>query len=193
MWDPNQPTHIEVNTSGFAMGGILLQWLNNDLWHPVAYRLKSMADTKHNYEIYDKEMLAIIWALKDWRHYLEGLPDPFTIITDHQNLQFWCTTQNLTHRQACWSLYLSWFDFCLTYKHSSINTQADPLSHFSTHAKSDSDDNINQIVLHPKYFATAAASLAGNLNNIEEQICNTTELNHIVTHALCLLRQHAPQ
>ena len=68
MWDPNQPTHIEVDTPGFAMGGVLLQQLDNDLWHPIAYRSESMADAEHNYKIYDKEMLAIIWALKDWQH-----------------------------------------------------------------------------------------------------------------------------
>jgi hypothetical protein len=95
MWDPNQPTRIKVDALGYTTGGVLLQQLDNSLWHPVAYRSQSMADTECNYEIYNKEMLAIICALKDWQHYLEGLSLPFTIITDHQNLQFWRTTQNL--------------------------------------------------------------------------------------------------
>jgi len=45
----------------------------DDRWHPVAFRSQSMVEAKCNYEIYDKEMLAIIHALEDWRHYLEGL------------------------------------------------------------------------------------------------------------------------
>ena len=192
MWDPVRPTRIEVDASGFATGGVLLQQLDDNLWHPVAYRSESMADAERNYEIYDKEMLAIIRALEDWRHYLEGLPHPFTIITDHQNLQFWRTTQNLTRRQARWSLYLSRFDFHLTHKPGSTNTQADPLSRFSTHAKSDSDDNLNQIVLRPEYFLHAAASLTDDPNNIEQQIRDATELDPEVTLALRHLKQHAP-
>ena len=57
-----------------------------------------MVDAEQNYEIYDKEMLAIIRALEDWQHYLEGLLESFEIVTDHQNLQYWCTTQDLTRR-----------------------------------------------------------------------------------------------
>jgi hypothetical protein len=89
MWDPNRPTRLEVDASGFATGGVLLQHLNDNLWHPVTFRSESMVDAERNYEIYDKEMLAIIRALEDWRHYLEGLPEPFDIITDHHNLQYW--------------------------------------------------------------------------------------------------------
>jgi hypothetical protein len=59
-----------------------------------------MIDAERNYEIYDKEMLAIIRTLEDWRHYLEGLPQPFDIISDHRNLEYWHTAQNLTRRQA---------------------------------------------------------------------------------------------
>lgn len=48
-----------------------------------------MLEAERNYDIYNREMLAIVRALKDWRHYLEGLPEPFEIITDHCNLEFW--------------------------------------------------------------------------------------------------------
>jgi hypothetical protein len=57
-----------------------------------------MNKAKRNYEIYDRKMLAITEALKDWRMYLKGLPQPFEIITDHHNLEFWCTAQNHMHR-----------------------------------------------------------------------------------------------
>jgi hypothetical protein len=59
-----------------------------------------MNKAERNYEIYDREMLAIAEALKNWRMYLEGLPQPFEIITDHRNLEFWRTAQNLTRCQA---------------------------------------------------------------------------------------------
>lgn len=51
--------------------------------------------------------MAVIRALEAWRHYLEGLPNKFQILTDHKNLEYWRTAQNLTRRQARWSLFLS--------------------------------------------------------------------------------------
>ena len=96
MWDPDRPTRLEVDTSGFATGGMLLQKQSDDQWHPVVFRSQSMTDAERNYEIYDKEMLAIVRALEDWCHYLKGLPSPFEIISDHRNLQYWHTIQDLT-------------------------------------------------------------------------------------------------
>jgi RNase H-like domain found in reverse transcriptase len=75
VWEPNRPTRLEVDASGYATGGVLLlQKLEDDLWHPVAFQSQSMVEAERNYEIYDKEMLAIVHALRveDWRHYLEA-------------------------------------------------------------------------------------------------------------------------
>jgi hypothetical protein len=102
-----------VDASGFATGGTLSQLQEDGLWHPVAFRLASMDPVERNYEIYDWEMLAIIEALKDWHNFLEGTPEPFEIITDHQNLEYWKTAQDLSRRQAQWALWLSRFNFKL--------------------------------------------------------------------------------
>jgi hypothetical protein len=59
-----------------------------------------MNEIKHNYEIYDRKMLAITEALKNWRMYLEDLLQPFKIIINHCNLEFWFTAQNFMRRQA---------------------------------------------------------------------------------------------
>jgi hypothetical protein len=140
--------------------GVLLQKLEDDLWHLrlVAFRSQSMVEVEQNYKIYDKEMLAIACALEDRRHYLEGLPQSFDIISDHRNLEYWRMAQNLTQRQARWSLYLSRFDFHLTHKPGTTNTQADLLSRISTHLMTDADDNRDQIVLRPDHFASVAAT-----------------------------------
>lgn len=100
MYDEQRDTRIEVNASGYATGGVLSQLQDDGKWHPVAFHSESMNDAERNYEIYDKEMLAIICALQAWRHYLEGLPKPFEIESDHHNLRYWRTAQNLTRRQA---------------------------------------------------------------------------------------------
>ena len=75
MWSPTRPTRIEVDASGFATGGVISQKGDDNFWHPIAYRSQSMSPVERNYEIYDREMLAITEALKDWRYFLEGLPE----------------------------------------------------------------------------------------------------------------------
>ncbi|KAF9799127.1 hypothetical protein IEO21_10611 [Rhodonia placenta] len=97
---PNHETRIEVDASGYATGGVLMQKQDDGRWHPVAFGSHAMDPAQCNYEIYNKKMLAIIEALYEWRHYLEGLPTQFEIITDHKNLEYWCTSQHLTPRQV---------------------------------------------------------------------------------------------
>ena len=177
LWDPDCPTRIEVDASGFATGGALLQQSKDGVWHPVAFRSSSMQAAERNYKIYDREMLAIIAALKDWRHFLEGLPNVFIIITDHANLKWWAVAQDLGRRQACWALYLSRFHFTLEHRPGKANTQADPLSRMSNHLVHDSDDNNQLTVLRPEHFARLAATsfarLAASitlLNPLEDRI-----------------------
>jgi len=85
----------------------------DDKWHPIAYYSKSLSAVERNYEIHDKEMLAIIRALEDWRHFLEGARHKFEIWTDHKNLEYFMTAKKLNRHQARWSLYLSRFDFAM--------------------------------------------------------------------------------
>jgi hypothetical protein len=95
----NAPYRLEVNASDYAIGGILSQKIDNK-WHPVAYMSKALSETERNYEIYDKEMLAIMLALEEWRQYLMGASEHFEIWTDHQNLQYFQKPQKLNRRQA---------------------------------------------------------------------------------------------
>ncbi len=89
VYDEALPTRVEVDASGFATGGILSQKHEDDLWHPVAFRSESMSKEERNYEIFDREMLGLIHALEDWRHFLEGIE--FEVITDHKNMEWWAT------------------------------------------------------------------------------------------------------
>ena len=83
----NAPFRVEADSSDFANGGVLFQ-LQEGKWHPIAYQLSDLSETEWNYEIYDKEMLAIMDSLDDWRQYLMGANEKFEIWTDHQNLQY---------------------------------------------------------------------------------------------------------
>jgi len=68
-----EPFCIEANSSDFASGAILSQQLpREEKWYLVAFYSKSLSPVERNYEIHDKEMLTIIRALEEWRHFLEG-------------------------------------------------------------------------------------------------------------------------
>ena len=89
---------IEADSSDFTMGVVLSQQSPDDeKWHPVAFLSKSLSVIKQNYNVHNKEMLAIIHALEEWRHFLEGTTHPVEIWTDHQNLQYFMTAKKLNH------------------------------------------------------------------------------------------------
>ena len=89
-----------------------------------------MTDTEKNYEIHDKEMLAIIRALQEWRAELEGLQlrQQFNILMDHKALEYFMATKKLNARQARWAEFLSQFYFLIRYRSGKQNMLADALS-----------------------------------------------------------------
>jgi len=101
---------------------------SDELWRPVAFISKSLSNTERNYEIHDKEMLAVVRYLEAWRHFLEGTMIRFEIWTDHKNLEYFMKVQKLNRRQARWALYLSRFDFMLKHIPGSRMGKADSLS-----------------------------------------------------------------
>lgn len=98
MYDWNKATVVEVDASNWSTGGTLLQYSDEGQLHPVAYFSSKHTAQECNYDIYDKELLAVIKALEEWRPELEGTRDTFEIVTDHKNLQTFATTKQLTPR-----------------------------------------------------------------------------------------------
>ena len=86
--DLDKKLRVEVDTSNYATRGVLLMEGEDEKWKLVAFLSKSLNETKRNYKIHDKEMLAIIRGLKAWRHLLEGAQFKFKIWTDHKNLEY---------------------------------------------------------------------------------------------------------
>jgi len=92
----SEPFRVEADSSDFATGAVLSQQSTTDgKWHPIAFYSKSLSPVERNYEIHDKEMLAIICALEEWRHFLEGATHPVEIWTDHKNLEYFMTAKKL--------------------------------------------------------------------------------------------------
>ena len=94
--DPEKPYRLITDASDFAVGAILEQPDALNCWHPIMYYSKSLQPTERNYEIHDKELLAIILTLEHFRHYLEGHAKPIEIWTDHGNLVYFTKKQKLS-------------------------------------------------------------------------------------------------
>ena len=127
-YDPKRQTTVETDASDGVVAGVMSQLHEDGLWHPVAYFSKTMAPAECNYEIHDKEMLAIIRSLSHWRAELEGAEDRVKIFTDHKALEYFMTTKQLTARQARWAEILSQFFFTIVYQSGKDNLKADVLS-----------------------------------------------------------------
>ena len=106
---------LESDASDYATGAVL-SIEQDGIWHPVAFSSHSMTPQERNYLVADKEMLSVIQALEQWRHYLEGARHQFEIWNDHANLQWCMTRQDLNRRQARWAMYLSQFNMLWFYK-----------------------------------------------------------------------------
>jgi hypothetical protein len=123
--DPSLPYEVMTDASGFAVGATLSQDQGKGL-QPVAYLSHKMNEHERKYPVHEQELLAVITALKEWRHYLHGLR--FHIITDHQSLRYLSTQPHLSPRQVRWSEFLQQFDYTLDYKPGKLNVAADALS-----------------------------------------------------------------
>jgi len=149
--DYDKPFTLITDASDYAMGSILEQDDALGQSHPVAFYSKSLQPAERNYEIHDKELLAIIHALKHFRHYLQGSAHQTKIFSDHANLKYFTTKQTLTRRQARWSLFLSTFDYVIIPKPGKIN-KADVLSRRPDYKEGIASENAETILLTPEKF-----------------------------------------
>jgi len=126
--DLDKEMRVEADASDYVTGGVLSVKGEDRKWRPMAFISKSLNDTERNYEIHNKEMLAVIRCLETWRHFLEGARTKFKIWTDHKNLEYFMTNQKLNRWQARWVLFLSRFNFVLKHVPGSKMGKADGLS-----------------------------------------------------------------
>uniref|UniRef100_A0A0W0FG09 Reverse transcriptase-rnase h-integrase n=1 Tax=Moniliophthora roreri TaxID=221103 RepID=A0A0W0FG09_MONRR len=152
MPDIDKPFIIEADASKWATGAVLKQKGADGEWHPCGYLSKSFSPTERNYEIYDRELLAIYRALMEWRHYLMGGKFKVVVLSDHKNLTYFRTAQKLNRRQARWSLFLSEFDLGLIHVPGKSITQADALSWRSNEQDDVDSDNEDIVVLPDRIF-----------------------------------------
>ena len=118
---------VEIDASGHAIGGVLSQEQEGK-WKPITFLSQTMQPAERNYEIYNKELLAIREALAKWRQYLLDAAEPFEVWTDHENLKYFREPHKLNKQQARWYLKLQDYNFTLKHILGKTNTKADILS-----------------------------------------------------------------
>jgi RNase H-like domain found in reverse transcriptase len=104
---------IQVDCLLFATGGFLTQMDTNGDRHPCTYLSKSLTKEQRNYDTGDRELLAIVQALKEWRHYIQGSGHTMTVLSDHDNSKFHKLLNDkwLDRLYICPNLISNWFIF----------------------------------------------------------------------------------
>jgi RNase H-like domain found in reverse transcriptase len=131
-----KPFFLLTDTPAYGMGAILSQEggsttpnpTQKPKLHPVAYYSATFTQTECNYDIYKRELLAIIKAISHWQPYLIWTKEPFTILTDHANLLHWKSPRKLNHRTARWHGELQDYNYRLQHVPRKLHTVADALS-----------------------------------------------------------------
>src|SRR5712672_2775046 len=158
----DKPFVVHTDALAYGVGAILLQAgeINpkNTLkprLHPIAYYSATFTPTERNYNIYERELLAVIKALQNWRPHLLHTTHPFTLITDHANLTFWKHPRKVNRRVARWFAELQDYDFEIKHAPGKTHTAADFLSRPFTNDRGE-QDNEDVVVLPPKLFVNSA-------------------------------------
>lgn len=159
-WIPNSPLIIETDASDYALVAILSTYIDGNLY-PVTFHSQTFTSSELNYNIHNKELLAIFEAFKCWRHYLEGSATPIDVITDYKNLVYFSSTKILTCHQAHWSKYLSQFNLVIRFWSDCQGAKPDALTRcWDVYAKERSSDyaTFNPHNLRPMFSQEQLAS-----------------------------------
>lgn len=138
-FDPKRETVLETDSSGWAVGGVLSQYDEDGLLRPCAYFSQKNSPAECNYEIHDKELLAIIRSLQQWESELMSLTH-FTIVTDHKNLRYFMCLRRLSERQMRWHDILCRYNATIVYRPGHLNRRSDALSRRDQDLPKDASD-----------------------------------------------------
>ena len=154
--------------------------------HPTSFISKTLSPAKRNYEIYDQELLAIIQALEEWHHYIQGSAHTTVILSDHKNLIYYQEDKKLNQQQAQWSLYLSELDVKLVHTPGNKMVQSDALSQQPDLCPEEDNDNEDIAMLPDELFVSLIDT------NLQERIAMADDLDGDAAEALKLLLESTP-
>jgi len=124
-FDHDRNIVLETDASDFVYIAILSQYDDDGILHPLAFFSKKHSPAECNYEIYDKELMAIVRAFEEWCAELQSVDSPISVLTDHKNLEYFTTTKLLNRRQARWVQFLSQFNLKIIYRPGKAGAKPD--------------------------------------------------------------------
>ncbi|MBW0489974.1 hypothetical protein O181_029689 [Austropuccinia psidii MF-1] len=160
--------------------------------HPIAFNSHKLIPAELNYEIHDKEPLGIVWALKWWRDFFLSLSSPFEVLTNHNSLQYFMSSEVLTCCQAGWAEFLSEFHFSITYHPGRLATLPDALSHRDNIYPERGEDfisknpiNFQQLIkqdeVQPsRHFAVKVESFSNLIESIQKKLWQDSQYRSIL-------------
>jgi hypothetical protein len=154
--NPDLPYTIMTDASGIAVGASLNQDNGNGL-QPIAFLSKKLLPAETRYPVHEQEQLAILVALKKWRHYVHGTK--IRILMDHKSLVYLSTQPQLSNRQIRWNEFLSQFDLQIEYLKGKDNVVADALSRRPDHQDTPSTIPIPVVVNDVKNHVNAISRI----------------------------------
>ena len=180
-YDLDKSIFIETDASKYVCAGILSQQDEKGTLLPVAYQSKTMTPAECNYDVHDKQLLAIVQAIKEWKRYMAGkLPTEVNVPTDHRNLLTFTTTKQLNGRQVRWLETLVEQPFITRYQPGKENGKADTLTRRSGNWPDEEDKRKTQyhktLLDQSKFLPEEYAKIIE-----EQQEEGSTEVNRTAT------------
>jgi transposase InsO family protein/predicted aspartyl protease len=126
LFDPNKPVMVDCDSSGYALGGVLVQPDGDNNEKPVAYFSRCLNKAEASYCITRKELLSILVCLRHWKHYLIGRK--IIVRTDHSSLTWLRSFKQPESQLARWFSELSQFDIQIVHRPGNKSANADGLS-----------------------------------------------------------------
>ena len=153
----DKPFFLATDASAYGVGAVLSQEgdfnprTKKFIQQPIAYYSATFTPTERNYDIYERELLAVIKALDHWRPHLAATEEPVTVLTDHANLTFWKNPRKVNRRVARWFSFLQDYNLIIKHVPGKLHAGPDMLSR-PPNANKGEDDNMDVTLIPPEAF-----------------------------------------
>ena len=183
-FQPDRQTFIETDASDFAIAAVVSQKDDTGTLRPIAFFARKLQPAELNYGIGEKELLAIVAAIKHWRPYLEGRI-PFVVFSDHRNLVDFTTTKVLSRRQARWAQILAAHHLEIVVRPGSAQGKSDALSRRPDFAVgSKASDATPTSLINPARLTVLSATTFVLPNALKRKITSALSLDSSVSEQL---------
>ncbi|GAA5971619.1 hypothetical protein JCM3765_001266 [Sporobolomyces pararoseus] len=187
-FDPSLPLELETDASDFALGAVLSQRQSDNKLYPIAFLSRNSTPPELNYEVHDKELLAIVEACKAWRPYLSHTRSPTTIFSDHFNLKYFFSSKTLNRRQARWQEALSELNFTLVHRPGKQQGKTDALSRRSDYQEGTRASDSEPVTFFPPSKISSSANFVEPFPPLTSEILRLQDTDPELTQVLQDLR-----